>query len=78
MDMPYVGILSQRAKHRPNPIGITAVKLIKVKANVLKVQGLDTIDGTPILDLKPYYPQYDTIAEARTPGGVDIIMSEYF
>jgi len=77
-DMPYVGIFAQRAKHRPNPIGITAVKLIEVKGNVLKVQGLDAIDGTPILDLKPYYPQYDTIDEARAPGWVDIIMAEYF
>ena len=56
-DMPFVGIFSQRAKRRPNPVGVTAVKIIKVENNVLKIQGLDAIDGTPVLDIKPYYPR---------------------
>ena len=50
-DMPKVGIFSQRAKDRPNPIGITAVKIQNVNENYLEVQGLDAIDGTPILIL---------------------------
>ena len=46
-DMPEVGIFAQRAKHRPNPIGVTAVGLVSVEVNVLTVRGLDAIDGTP-------------------------------
>jgi len=53
-DMPCIGIFAQRAKHRPNPIGITSVRLLSVDDNVLRVQGLDAIDGTPVLDIKPY------------------------
>ncbi len=76
--MPEVGIFAQRAKHRPNPIGITAVELIKVIGNVLTVKGLDAIDGTPILDLKPYYPEYDQIREPITPEWVNRLMKNYF
>lgn len=77
-DMPEVGIFAQRAKHRPNPIGITAVELIKVVGNVLTVKGLDAIDGTPILDLKPYYPEYDRILEPTVPEWVNRLMKNYF
>ena len=77
-DMPMVGIFSQRAKDRPNPIGITAVKLISIKENVIEVQGLDAIDRTPILDIKPYYPQYDLKENATVPEWVDILMENYF
>ncbi len=77
-DMPRLGIFAQRAKHRPNPIGVTSVRLLSVKDNVLTVQGLDAIDGTPILDVKPYFPQYDCIADPRTPEWVDTLMSSYF
>ena len=58
-DMPEVGIFAQRAKHRPNPIGITAVELIELRGPVLVVKGLDAIDGTPVLDIKPYVPAFD-------------------
>src|SRR5579883_2770338 len=52
--MPLLGVFAQRAHHRPNPIGITAVRIVEVKENVLTVKGLDAIDGTPVLDIKPY------------------------
>ena len=52
--MPEVGIFAQRAKDRPNPIGITAVRLMAVSEDAITVQGLDALDGTPVLDLKPY------------------------
>jgi len=58
-DMPLLGIFAQRAKHRPNPVGITTVRLLSVKDNVLTVRGLDAIDGTPVLDIKPYFPAFD-------------------
>lgn len=77
-DMPLVGAFAQRAKHRPNPIGVTAVKLLEVRANVLKVQGLDAIDGTPVLDLKPYLPEWDCRPDANVPEWVEKLMEGYF
>jgi tRNA-Thr(GGU) m(6)t(6)A37 methyltransferase TsaA len=77
-DMPKVGIFSQRAKDRPNPIGITAVKLISVDKNIVEVQGLDAINGTPVLDIKPYYPKYDLKENATVPEWVNGLMRDYF
>ena len=77
-DMPSVGIFAQRAKHRPNPIGVTAVRLLGIDGNLVRVRGLDAIDGTPILDLKPYFPQFDRIADPLTPEWVERLMSDYF
>ena len=76
-DMPSVGIFSQRAKDRPNAIGMTSVEIIAVDKASLTVKGLDTIDGTPILDIKPYYPAYDR-RDARVPEWVDRLMEHYF
>ncbi len=77
-DMPLIGIFSQRAKNRPNPIGITAVKIIKVTEDYLEVTGLDAINSTPILDIKPYYPQYDKKNDSVVPEWVDELMKDYF
>lgn len=77
-DMPLLGIFAQRAKHRPNPIGITAVKLLEIAGNVLKVQGLDAIDGTPVLDIKPYFPAFDCRTDAVIPTWVNRLMKDYF
>jgi tRNA-Thr(GGU) m(6)t(6)A37 methyltransferase TsaA len=77
-DMPMVGIFAQRAKHRPNPLGITVARILEVKENVLFVQGLDAIDETPVIDLKPYYPVYDLRGDARVPDWVDVLMKDYF
>jgi tRNA-Thr(GGU) m(6)t(6)A37 methyltransferase TsaA len=76
-DMPELGILAQRARHRPNPIGITAVEIIEVAQETMLVRGLDAMNGTPILDIKPYFPQYDA-RPARTPPWVDELMKGYF
>jgi len=77
-DLPPVGIFAQRAKHRPNPIGITAVRILGLRDNVLTVQGLDAVDGTPVLDLKPYFPAYDRVEDAAVPAWVDEVMAGYF
>ncbi|HHX13060.1 MAG TPA: tRNA (N6-threonylcarbamoyladenosine(37)-N6)-methyltransferase TrmO [Clostridiales bacterium] len=77
-DMPLVGIFSQRAKDRPNPIGVTAVKIIEVNEESLVVEGLDAIKGTPVLDIKPYYPVYDIVQNARVPEWVERLMTNYF
>lgn len=54
-----VGLFSTRTPHRPNPIGLTLAKVVKVEDCKLYLQGLDLLDATPILDIKPYIPQYD-------------------
>ena len=77
-DLPEVGIFAQRAKHRPNPIGLTAVRIVGREGNVLRVQDLDAIDGTPVLDIKPYVPVFDRVDGAVTPAWVDEIMKNYF
>jgi tRNA-Thr(GGU) m(6)t(6)A37 methyltransferase TsaA len=76
--MPKVGILSQRAKNRPNPIGVTAVEIVDVGHDCLEVRGLDAIDGTPVLDIKPYYPHFDRVEDPRVPEWVDGLMDGYF
>ena len=77
-DMPRLGIFAQRAKHRPNPIGVTTVEVIDVKGNVVRVRGLDAIDGTPVLDVKPYYPSFDRVDEPHVPVWVSQLMKGYF
>lgn len=76
--MPKVGIFSQRAKDRPNPLGVTAVKIINVEDGYIEVQGLDAINETPVLDIKPYYPQYDKIDSPKVPDWVNLLMEKYF
>ena len=76
--MPEAGIFAQRAKNRPNPIGVTTVEILDVGHDCLEVGGLDTIDGTPVLDIKPYFPHFDRIEAPRVPGWVDRLMAGYF
>ena len=76
-DMPLVGIFSQRGKDRPNRIGITSVEIVSVTDRTLVVKGLDAVDGTPVLDIKPYYPVYDR-KDASVPEWVDRLMEHYF
>ena len=59
-----MGVFATRATHRPNGIGQSVVKLDKVEANRLFISGIDLLDGTPILDIKPYVPYADIIADA--------------
>jgi len=58
------GLFSTRAPHRPNSIGLSAVKLLKVHKRTLTIEGLDMLDGTPVLDIKPYLPYADSIPNA--------------
>jgi tRNA-Thr(GGU) m(6)t(6)A37 methyltransferase TsaA len=76
--MPNVGILAQRAKDRPNPLGVTTVKIVSVGKDYLEIRGLDAINGTPVLDIKPYYPHYDKIDTAKVPEWVNRLMQGYF
>lgn len=70
-DLPLVGLFATRAPHRPNPIGVSVVRLIERRNNVLTVIGLDAIDGTPVIDIKPYMPATDNPSEVRMPDWVD-------
>lgn len=67
---PLQGVLATRSQIRFNPLLVTAVRLLSVKANVLRVQGLDALDGTPVLDVKPYVAYFDSIQEATAPEWV--------
>ena len=67
-NLPLVGVFASRSPARPNPIGITTVKLMERRDNILKVTGLDAIDGTPVLDIKPYIPDHASASEIKTPG----------
>jgi len=69
-DLPLQGLFATRSQLRPNPIGLTACTLLQVRGNVLWVRGLDAIDGTPVLDIKPYLPPYDALPTARMPPWV--------
>lgn len=67
---PLQGVFATRTQNRPNPVGISVVKLVKRRRNVLRVQGLDAINATPVLDIKPYIPNYDAPPDARVPDWV--------
>ena len=77
-DMHEVGVFAQRTKYRPNPIGITAVKLLGIDGNVVRVRGLDALDGTPVLDIKPYMPPFDRVDDVVMPSWVSHVMEGYF
>ena len=68
-DLPLVGVFATRSPARPNPLGISVVKLIERKGNILRVTGLDAIDGTPVVDIKPYLPG-DSISAPRVADWV--------
>jgi tRNA-Thr(GGU) m(6)t(6)A37 methyltransferase TsaA len=67
---PLQGVLATRAQIRFNPILASPVRLLKVEGNVLRVRGLDAVDGSPVLDVKPYIPHHDSIPEAEVPRWV--------
>ena len=66
-ELPLVGLFATRSPNRPNPIGKAMVRLLKRNGNILKVERLDAIDGTPVIDIKPYIPGYDSAENARVP-----------
>lgn len=77
-DWPEVGILAQRAKARPNRIGVTTAELVAVDGLTVVVRGLDAIDGTPVLDLKPTMAEFLPRGEVRQPAWSHELMAEYW
>jgi tRNA-Thr(GGU) m(6)t(6)A37 methyltransferase TsaA len=67
-DLPMLGVFATRSNYRPNYIALTTVELLAVEGGVLKVRGLDALDGTPVLDIKPYVPHKDYVENARLPA----------
>jgi tRNA (adenine37-N6)-methyltransferase len=65
LDSEPHGIFATRAPARPNPIGMSIVRLLGIEGSTLRVENLDILDGTPLLDIKPYVPDFDYRAEAR-------------
>ena len=69
-ELPLVGLFATRAPYRPNPIGKATVRLLQRRGNILKVEGLDAIDGTPVIDIKPYIPKYDSVTDSKVPSWI--------
>jgi tRNA-Thr(GGU) m(6)t(6)A37 methyltransferase TsaA len=75
---PKVGIFAQRGKNRPNRIGATVVRLLRREGRLLTVEGLDAIDGTPILDIKPVMREFLPRGEVCQPQWVEELMADYW
>lgn len=65
---PEVGVFACRSPTRPNPVGLCVVGLLKIEDCVLSVKGLDAVEGSPIIDIKPYFPRVDSVPNARAPA----------
>jgi tRNA-Thr(GGU) m(6)t(6)A37 methyltransferase TsaA len=77
-DWPEVGIFAQRAKDRPNRLGLCTCELVEVRDDTLEVRGLDAIDGTPVLDIKPYMTEFAPHPPVRQPPWSHELMAGYF
>jgi len=70
MDNKVHGVFAMRGPSRPNSIGISIVRLVRVEGNILHIQDIDIVDGTPLLDIKPYVPEFD-IREVEKTGWLE-------
>ena len=77
-DWPKVGIFAQRGKNRPNRLGATIVKVVRREGNQLFVQGLDAVDGTPVLDIKPVMKEFLPREEITQPTWATELMKNYW
>ena len=76
-DMPLTGIFATRSPARPNPILVTVVRILEKKENILKVAGLEAVDGSFILDIKPHIEAYDTKEQVRVASWMEQIQREF-
>lgn len=72
-----IGVFATRSPHRPNPIGLSLVRLDSVEGNTLNLLGVDFIDRTPVLDIKPYLPSQESIGEASFLGFENSVVEEF-
>jgi tRNA (adenine37-N6)-methyltransferase len=77
-DWPVVGIFAQRAKWRPNRIGVSRCRLLRVEGLILTVEGLDAIDNTPVLDIKPWLEEFGPHGVVRQPEWSHELMADYY
>jgi tRNA-Thr(GGU) m(6)t(6)A37 methyltransferase TsaA len=78
-DWPRVGMFAQRAKMRPNRMGVSSCRLLAVEGLDLWVRGLDAVDGTPVLDVKPYMREFEPApTEVRQPAWATELMAQYW
>ncbi|ARF53201.1 SAM-dependent methyltransferase [Streptomyces gilvosporeus] len=77
-DWPLVGIFAQRGKNRPNRLGVSRCTLVKVDGTDIHVLGLDAVDGTPVLDIKPYLREFGPRGELRQPQWAVELMGAYY
>lgn len=70
LEKPLKGIFATRSPVRPNPIALSVCEIKSIKGNVIYIGEIDAFDGSPVIDLKPYIPQHDSVPEARIPGWV--------
>jgi tRNA-Thr(GGU) m(6)t(6)A37 methyltransferase TsaA len=79
LDKEPHGLFATRAPNRPNPIGLSQVKLLAIEGTILTVENLDVLDGTPLLDIKPYVPAFEDAEDVRTgwlPAAKDQVRSK--
>ena len=77
-EWPEVGIFAQRAKARPNRLGVSFCELLGVEGTTLRVRGLDAVDGTPVLDIKPCMREFAPRGAVREPAWAEELMADYF
>ncbi|MGF1595813.1 MAG: TrmO family methyltransferase [Acidimicrobiales bacterium] len=77
-DWPLVGIFAQRAKARPNRLGVTTCELVAVDGLRLRVRGLDAIEGSPVLDVKPHVIEFGPRSPVRQPAWIGELMAGYW
>lgn len=77
-DWPEVGIFAQRAKDRPNRLGVTVCRILEVGGSTLRVEGLDAIDGTPVIDIKPWMNEFGPRGEVTQPQWATELMADYW
>ena len=66
-EFPLKGLFALRTPNRPNRIGKATVRLLQRQGNILRVKGLEALDGSPVIDMKPYLPRYDSVTDATVP-----------
>lgn len=77
-DWPLVGIFAQRGRNRPNRIGVSVCSIVSVVGTRLEVEGLDAIDGTPVVDIKPVLAGFLPRGAVREPDWAEAIMADYW
>jgi tRNA (Thr-GGU) A37 N-methylase len=75
---PEVGIFAQRVKNRPNRLGLSTCELVGVEGTDVMVRGLDAVDGTPVIDIKPYMSEFGPRTDVRQPTWSRELMAGYW